>query len=145
MFGGLQHDQVSGYASGMQHHGDFNHNRGPHCFVEYKAISNNSAVVNRECLDIHHTKKQAVHILSSCSFLFLKTLFHFISQCILAPYLESGLSQLRKELDNCNFQLQSQEADLFIKAITMHANIKLLDLLACFYHILNALGIRCQD
>ena len=55
-------------------------------------------------MDIYHTKKQTVNIPRSCSFLLLKTLFYFISQCTSVPYLESGLCKLDKELDNCNIK-----------------------------------------
>ena len=49
------------------------------------------AVINHQYMDIYHTKKQTEIIPRSCSYLLLKTLFHFISQCTLKPYLESGL------------------------------------------------------
>ena len=48
-------------------------------------------------------KVSKVLIFSSFSFLFLKALFNFISQCILVTYLESGLFEKKKELTNCNF------------------------------------------
>ena len=54
-------------------------------------------------MDIYHTKKQTENIPCSCSYLLLKTLFKFISQCTLVPYLESGLCKFDNELDNCNF------------------------------------------
>ena len=54
-------------------------------------------------MDIYHTKKQTENIPRSCSYLLLKTLFYFISQCTSAPYLESGLCKLDKNLDDCNF------------------------------------------
>ena len=54
-------------------------------------------------MDIYHTKKQTENIPQSCSYLLLKTLFYFISQCTSVPYLESGWCKLDKELDNCNF------------------------------------------
>ena len=54
-------------------------------------------------MDIYHTKKQTENISRSCSYLLLKTLFYFISQCTAEPYLKSGLCKLGKELDNCNF------------------------------------------
>ena len=54
-------------------------------------------------MDIYHTKKQTENILRSCSYLLLKTLFYFISQCTSAPYLESGLHKFDKELNNCSF------------------------------------------
>ena len=52
---------------------------------------------------IYHTKKQTENIPRSCSYLLLKKLFYFISQCTSVPYLESGLCKLDKELDICNF------------------------------------------
>ena len=54
-------------------------------------------------MDIYHTKKQTENTPRSCSYLLLKTLFYFISQCTSAPYLERGLCKLDKELDNYNF------------------------------------------
>ena len=48
-------------------------------------------------------KKQTENIPRSSSYLLLKTLFYFISQCVSGPYLESGLCKLDNELDNCNF------------------------------------------
>ena len=54
-------------------------------------------------MDIYHAKKQTENIPRSCSYLLLKTLFYFISQCTSVPYLESGLCKLGMELDNCNF------------------------------------------
>ena len=42
---------------------------------------------------------------SSCSFLFLKTLFYFKWQCISLPYLDSDLCILGNELDCCNIIL----------------------------------------
>ena len=71
--------------------------------MEYKAISKNVAGINHHYMDIYHMKKQAVNIPRSSSYLPLKTLFYFISQCTSGPYLESGLCKLDKELDNCNF------------------------------------------
>ena len=54
-------------------------------------------------MDIYHTKKQTGNIPRSCSYLLLKTMFYFISQCTSVPYLESVLCKLDKKLDNCNF------------------------------------------
>ena len=54
-------------------------------------------------MDIYHTKKQTENIHRSCSYLLLKTLFYFISQCTSGPYLEISLCKLDNELDNCNF------------------------------------------
>ena len=76
----------------------------PQYFIEYTAISKIFAVINHQYIDIYHTRKQAENILSSCSYLFLKTLFYFILQCTSLPYLRSGLCKLVKELDNCNFK-----------------------------------------
>ena len=53
-------------------------------------------------MDIYNTKKQTESIPGSCSYLLLKILFYFISQCTSAPLLESGLCKFDKELDNCN-------------------------------------------
>ena len=53
-------------------------------------------------MDIYHTKKQNENAPLSCSYLLLKTLFYFISQCTSIPYLERGLCKLDKKLDNCN-------------------------------------------
>ena len=66
-------------------------------------ISNIFAVINHHYMDIYHTKKQTENISDSCSYLLLKTLLYFISQCTSEPYLESGLCKLDKKLDNCNF------------------------------------------
>ena len=52
---------------------------------------------------IFHAKKQTENTPRSCSYLLLKTLFYFLSQCTSVPYLESGLCKLGKGLDNCNF------------------------------------------
>ena len=38
--------------------------------------------------------------------------------------------------------MHSQEAELFIKVIIMHVNIKLLDLLTCFHSIMNPSYVR---
>ena len=61
------------------------------------------AGINHQYMDIYHTKKQTENNPRSCSYLVLKTLFYFISQCTSELYLESGLCELGKELDNCNF------------------------------------------
>ena len=88
-------------------------------------------------MDIYHTKKQTENISRSFSYLLLKILVYFISQCISMPYLESGLCNLGKELDKCNFTLFSQETDFLIKVIKECVNIKLWDILGCFHYILN--------
>ena len=54
-------------------------------------------------MDIYHTKKQTENIPRSCSYLLLKTLFYFISQCTSEPYLERDLCILDNELANYNF------------------------------------------
>ena len=72
-------------------------------FHNYEAISKKNAGINHQYMDIYHMKKQTENIPRSCSYLLLKTLFYITSQCTSAPYLESGLGKLDKELDNCNF------------------------------------------
>ena len=47
--------------------------------------------INHQYMDIYNTGKQTENIPCSCSYLLLKTLFYFISQCTSVPYLESGL------------------------------------------------------
>ena len=54
-------------------------------------------------MDIYHTKKQAENIPRSCSYLLLKTLFYFMSQCRSVPYFECDLCKLDKGYNNCNF------------------------------------------
>ena len=49
-------------------------------------------------MDVYHTKKQTENIPRSFSYLLLKTLFYFISQCTSVPYLESGLCKLDNKL-----------------------------------------------
>ena len=88
-------------------------------------------------MGIYHTKKQTENIPHSCSYLLLKTLFYFISQCTSVPYLDIGLCKLDKEPVNCNLHLFSQEADLLINVIMKCVNIKLWDILGCFHYILN--------
>ena len=61
------------------------------------------AGITHQYMDVYHTKKQTENISRSCSYLLLKILVYFISQCISIPYLESGLCNLGKELDKCNF------------------------------------------
>ena len=48
-------------------------------------------------------KKHTENILSSCSILPVKTVFHFILQRISVSYLESGLCKLGKKLGRYNF------------------------------------------
>ena len=61
------------------------------------------AAINHRNMAIYHTKKHTENFPRSRSYLLLKTLFYFISQCTSAPYHESGLCKLGKKLDNCNF------------------------------------------
>ena len=68
----------------------------------FHKISKVFAGITRQYMDIYHAKKQTENIPRSCSYLLLKTLIYFISQCTSVPYLESGLCKLGKELDNCN-------------------------------------------
>ena len=68
-------------------------------------------------MDIYHTKKQIENISRSCSYLLLKTLFYFISQCISAPYLESGLCKFNKELASAILHSFSPETDLLMKVL----------------------------
>ena len=96
-------------------------------------------------MDFYHTKKQTENIPRSCSYLLLKTLFYFISQCTSEPYFESGLCKLDKKLDNCILHLFSQETDLLMKVIMKCVNIKLLDILGCFHYILNAPRMQHSD
>ena len=83
-------------------------------------------------MDIYNTKKQTENIPESCSYLLLKTLFYFISQCTSVPYLERVRSPTTAML-----HLFSQEIDLKIKVIMNCVNIKLWDILGCFHYILN--------
>ena len=89
-------------------------------------------------MDIYHTKKQTENIPRSCSYLLLKTLFYFISQCTSAPYLESGCVILIRSWTTAILLSFSQETDLLMKAIMKCVNIKLWDILGCFHYILNA-------
>ena len=85
----------------------------------------------------YHTKKQIENIPLSYSYLFLKTLFYFISQCTSAPYLESGLCK-SESWPTALLHLFSQERDFLMKVIMKCVNIKLWDTLGCFHNILNA-------
>ena len=89
-------------------------------------------------MDNYHTKKQTENIPRSCSYLLLKTLFYFISQCTSAPYLESGLCKLAWSWTITILHLFSQETDLLMKVIIKCVNIKLWDILGSFHYILNA-------
>ena len=59
--------------------------------------------INYQYIYIFTTRKITEITLRSCSILALKSLFKFISQCVLVPYLESGLCKDGNELDNCDF------------------------------------------
>ena len=72
-------------------------------FHRIKSNIKKFAGINHQYMDIYHTKSQTESIPRSCSYLLLKILFYFISQCTSVPYLESGLCKLDKKLDNCNF------------------------------------------
>ena len=82
-------------------------------------------------MDIYHTKRQTENIPLSRSYLHLKTLFYFISQCTSVPYLESGLCRFDKELDNCNFT--------FIKPRNRHFNENNFEV--CKYKTLGYTGL----
>ena len=66
----------------------------------------------------------------------MKTLFKFVSQSNLVPFLESGLCNVGNELDNWICQLYSQVADL-LGNVNKRINIRLFDLLARCHCILN--------
>ena len=83
-------------------------------------------------IDIYHAKKQTENTPRSWSYLPLKTLFYFISQCTSVSYLESNLCNLA----TATLHLYSQETDILMKVNMKFVNIKLLDLLACFHYIL---------
>ena len=72
-------------------------------FMEYRAISRLVAGINHQFMFMYHTKKQTENVPRSFSYLLLKTLFYFISQCTSAPYFKSPLCKLDQELGNCNF------------------------------------------
>ena len=69
-----------------------------HYFAEIRAISKIFADIYHLYIGIHHTKRQTENTLSSYSILNLKTLFKFVSQCNLVPFLESGLSKVGNDL-----------------------------------------------
>ena len=73
-------------------------------FRGIRAIPKVFAAINHQYICIHHTKRQTENTLSSCRILNLKTLFKFVSQCPLVPFLESGLCNVGNELDNWDFQ-----------------------------------------
>ena len=71
-------------------------------------------------MDIYHAKKQIENTPLSYSYLLLKTLFYFISQCTSVPYLESGLCKFVNWVRSSTtaiLHLFSQETDLLIKVI----------------------------
>ena len=71
-------------------------------------------------MDIYHRKKQTENISRSCSYLLLKTLLYFISQCTSVPYLESDLCKFNKirSWTTAILHLFSKERDLSMK-VTM--------------------------
>ena len=76
----------------MQYQGGFQPKWQPQHFIEYNAISKiKIADINQQYMDIYNKKKQTENISRLCSYLILKTLFYFISQCTSVPYLESSL------------------------------------------------------
>ena len=83
-------------------------------------------------MDIYHAKKQIGNIPHSCSYLLLKTLFNFISQCTSVARVNWVRSSTTAIL-----HLFSQETDLLIKVIMKCVNIKLWDILGWFHYILN--------
>ena len=82
---------------------DFNQNDSLSISKSIKQYQKNFAGITHQYIDIYHTQEQTENTPRSCSYLLLKTLFYFISQYTLVPYLETGLRKLGKELDNCNF------------------------------------------
>ena len=76
-------------------------------------------------MGIYHMKKQTKNIPRSCSYLLLKTLFYFISQCTSVPFLENGLCKLDMSWTTAILYLFSQETYLLIKVIMKCVNIKL--------------------
>ena len=69
----------------------------------FSRISKIFADIYHQYICIHHTKRQTENTLSSYSILNLKTLFKFVSQCNLVPFLESGLCNVGNEQDNRDF------------------------------------------
>ena len=96
-------------------------------------------------MDIYHAKKQTENIPRSCSYLLLKTLFYFISQCTSVPYLEVACVNWVRSSTTAILHLFSQETDLLIKVIMKCVNIKLQDILDCFHYILNPPRTACQS
>ena len=89
-------------------------------------------------MDIYYTKKQTENISGSCSYLLLKTLFYFISQCTSIPILKVACVNKIKSWTTASLHLFSQETYLLMKVIMNCVNIKLWDSLGCFHYILNA-------
>ena len=76
-------------------------------------------------MNIHHTKN-IDNILSLCSILSLKTMFHFVLQFIAVPFLKTSKCKLGKNWIAAKLHMHSQGADLFMKVKVMRANINLL-------------------
>ena len=74
-----------------------------HAWADLELPLLKNAGINHQYMDIYHTKQQTENIPRSCSYLLLKTLFYFISQCTSVPYLESDLCKLDKEVELCRF------------------------------------------
>ena len=90
-------------------------------------------------MDIYHTKKQTENIPRLCSYLLLKTLFYFISQCTsVYPILKVACVNLIRSRTTAILHSFSHETDLLRNVIMKCVNIKLLDILGCFHYILNA-------
>ena len=53
-------------------------------------------VLKHQYIDIQRTENQAENMFTTCSFLFLKTPFHFILHCFSEPYLEKQIVSIRK-------------------------------------------------
>ena len=68
----------------------------------FGAISKIFADIYYQYIDIRQMKTQTEITLSSCSILFLKTLFKLLPQCSLVPYLQRDLCKDENELDNCD-------------------------------------------
>ena len=80
---------------------------------------------NHLYMDIYHTKKQTENIPRSCSYLLLKILFLFISQCTSAPYFEMACVNLIRSWTTAILHSFSQETELLMKVIMKCVNIKL--------------------
>ena len=88
-------------------------------------------------MDIYHAKKQTENIPRSCSYLLLKTLFISYRSVLQYPILEVACVNWVRSSTTAILHLFSQETDLLIKVIMKCVNIKLWDILGCFYYILN--------